>query len=128
MLGIKLVRPMKRQRETREERMPTVWIQQGTVLNLIRPLARAKQRIAKLYKERGKDLFILSGNDSDHMMDSLHFIDQAFDFAINGMHLAKIKKVVEMVEEEEKVKGITHYFDVIKYPKRGIYHCEYDPW
>ncbi len=108
--------------------MPTVWIQQGTVFNPIPPLARAKRRIAKLYYNSGKDLFILSGNDSDHDMASMHYNDSAFDFAINDVPKNLVELAAEDIGPEELLdRGITSYFDIVEYKSRGFYHIEYDP-
>jgi len=107
--------------------MSTVWIQQGTVLNLVQPLARAKQRVAKLYKKEKKDLLIMSGNDSDHMMDSKHFSDEAWDQAINGVSQEKVKNAANKVSKEDRITGVKTYVDIVAYPKKGIYHVEWDP-
>ena len=107
--------------------MPTVWIQQGTVLNLNPPIKRALRRVKRAYKNKDKDMFITSGNDSDHMMDSKHYDDDAVDFGINGMSRVEVYNAANDVGPEDVIDGVGHYFDVIKYNKRGIFHMEYDP-
>ena len=56
----------------------SVWIQQGTVFNPNIELKRKFQKYRAFCARKGRSIYITSGNDSDHMMGSMHFSDDAF--------------------------------------------------
>ena len=111
---------------------PSLYIEQGTVYNPICPLKNAEQRLRKVASKRKVDIFIVSGNDSDHLMESFHYDDRAFDPIIKGFTKTEIYKIVNNVAVEDYLynkKGelITHYFDVVAYHNNDRYHIEYQP-
>ena len=50
----------------------SLYIEQGTVYKPIQPVANAMQRIRREARKSRQDVYIVSGNDSDHQMDSFH--------------------------------------------------------
>ena len=91
----------------------SVWYKQGVHVNLIPRAANGLRKMAKLYGKEGKDLFITSGNDGSHRMDSYHFINRAWDQRQNGVSVVKMRAALG--------KG----FDVVK--ESNHIHVEYDP-
>lgn len=118
----------------------SMFVEQGTVLTLIPVANRALQRRRALGQSRNKDLFILSGNDSDHSMESRHYDNGAWDEAKSDFTYDEIYKAVNRVSVadeiyvqefcapsiiEYKLVKVTHYFDVVPYS--WGFHIEYDP-
>lgn len=101
----------------RDERkaMPAIWYKAGVSRHPMNvECERCKQRVARLYASKGKDLMITSQNDSGHMMESRHYIDDAFDFRRLGVAISLIKKAAG--------PG----FDVVL-SNNGACHIEWDP-
>ncbi len=78
-------------------------------------MRRCKGRLEKLYKRRGKDFFITSKGEGNHMAASCHYEGDALDFKRQRIAKSTIKKTCG--------KG----FDVVEYASLDIFHCEYDP-
>jgi hypothetical protein len=92
---------------------PNVWIQQGTVFNPNIELKRAFQKYRKFCNFKGFSIYITSGNDSDHLMESFHYSDDAMDILHNGSTLADMENI------------FGGNFDIVEYT--WGFHIEYDP-
>jgi hypothetical protein len=92
---------------------PNVWIQQGTRWDLNIEIKRKFQKYRMYCQKKGRSIFITSGNDSDHMMGSFHFNDDAFDMLRNGT----TKRELQMI----------FGFDYDIVPYSWGFHVEYDP-
>ena len=90
-----------------------VWFEQGCVFTPIPIVAEGFRRVVKLAKQLECNVNVTSGREGDHMVDSLHYLDRAWDMQTNKFILFKLKEVLG--------KG----WDVVEYP--WGFHCEYDP-
>ena len=91
-----------------------VWIKQG-VLGDLQPVARkGLGRVAKLFETKGRDLFITSIRDGNHMAGSLHYDGLAWD--------ERDDVRFQLIEIRE---ALGPGFDVV--PEKDHIHCEYDP-
>lgn len=97
---------------------PNVWIQQGTTFNPNIELKRAFRHVVKHSMLRGWSVYITSGSDGDHRMDSLHYIDDAVDILHNGISKTKIESLLGTDRPSAD-------FDVVRYD--WGFHIEYDP-
>lgn len=117
----------------------SLYVEQGTRLTLIPPADRALQRLRSMGQRKNKDIHVLSGNDGDHDMGSIHFDDGAFDIdeaafdskqevytIVNNVGIEdKIYVQVPLASKTYEWVQVTHYFDVVKYP--WGFHIEYQP-
>ena len=62
---------------------------------------------------KGVSIHITSGNDSDHMMGSMHYSDDAFDMLHNGTSIATLRRI------------FGKDYDIVRYS--WGFHVEYDP-
>jgi len=119
---------------------PSLYVEQGTVYKPIQPVKNAEQRLRREAHKRGVDIFIVSGNDSDHIMESLHYDDRAFDPIVKNFTKKEIFDIVNDVSVEDEIYvqfwqsnemydwvKVTHYFDVVAYANSDRYHIEYQP-
>ena len=91
-----------------------VWYKQG-VLGQLEPIAqKGKGRVAKLYAQRGLDLYITSQGEGNHMAGTFHEIGLAFDF-----------RQLEL-QEDEILEALGPGWQLIFYDN-GLAHAEYDP-
>jgi len=99
--------------------MSTVWIQQGTVFNPNIELKRRFRFLRKAAMQVGISIYVSSGNDSDHRMDSCHFSDDAIDIKdVTGEFLKYFSKsLLQQIFGDD--------FDICIY-SWGV-HIEYDP-
>ena len=96
--------------------MPNVWIKQGVLGRLSPDMRRVKGRLVALYFGQGKDFYITSLCEGNHMSNSCHYEGDAIDFKRQGMPAYKI----ELAAGES--------CDVVEYTdERDIFHVEFDP-
>lgn len=90
-----------------------IWYKQGVWGELIPEAAEALRKTAKLYYQRGEDLFVTSIRDSTHSAGSYHTTGRAWD-----QRSGKVSLV-------EHAKALGPDFDVID--ESNHRHIEYDP-
>ncbi len=90
-----------------------VWIQQGTIFTPNIELKRNFQKYRAHCQRKNINIFITSGNDSDHSMGSMHYSDDAVDVAHNGVSITIMRSF------------FGKDFDVVECS--WGYHIEYDP-
>lgn len=80
--------------------------------------------VAGVYEELGLNCVITSGDDGDHMKDSLHFEGKALDFRTNGLLPQHLRLIPGLVKT-----ALGADFDVVLENKNGVthLHVEYDP-
>lgn len=94
----------------------TVWIKQGVLGNLSPPMRRCKGRLVRLYENEGRDFYITSKGEGNHISDSCHYEESAIDFKRQGLRKSTIQSVCG------------DGFDVVEYSdERDIFHVEFDP-
>jgi len=94
--------------------MATVWIQQGVYLDLRPEMIDGLQKIKTLFKIEKRDLYITSGTEGDHQMNSFHYSGRAID-------IRKATGITKKMIEQAVKPG----FDVIPYD--WGFHIEWDP-
>lgn len=92
----------------------TVWYKTGVAGDLNTPAQKGLGKVASLYASKGKDLFVTSIRDGNHMDGSFHYIGMAFDFR-------KAASVTKVMAQE----ALGSDFDVIEHDSH--FHVEYDP-
>lgn len=92
----------------------TEWIKAGVCGHLNHQAQKCKGRIIRLYKDRGRDFFLTSVKDGNHMGGSFHPIGDAFDFLY-----------ADDVSEKEILIAAGPGFDFVFHTSH--IHCEWDP-
>jgi len=105
--------------------MSKVWIEQGVYLDLRPEMVDGLQKIRTLYMRKGVDLYITSGSEGDHQMNSFHYSGKAMDIRrAKGITKKMITDAIERVPSPSSSGSFTE-FDVVAYP--WGFHIEYDP-
>ena len=94
--------------------MATVWIQQGVYLDLRPEMIDGLQKIKTLFLKKGKDLYITSGTEGDHQMNSFHYSGMAID----------IRKATGITKGMIQ-SALGNQFDIVVYS--WGFHIEWDP-
>ena len=95
----------------------TVWKKLDVQGDLQPIAAKARGKVAKIYKEYGEDLYITSHREGRHGIISLHPDGWAFDFRYPSEEIKNLKNLIR------ESLGIN--FDVVF---EGLHiHIEYDP-
>lgn len=68
------------------------------------------------------DMIVTSGNDGEHMKDSLHYQDKALDFSVKRLNIVQKQALVKEVK-----KRLGHDYDVLIHGPVEHLHVEYDP-
>ena len=93
--------------------MNKVWIEQGVYLDLQPEMLNGLQKIRTLFMLEKQDLYITSGSEGDHQMNSFHYSGKAIDIRkAKGITKAKLQHV------------LGEHFDIISYS--WGWHCEHD--
>jgi len=86
----------------------------------------ARRRLEKAYDKKGNDLRVLSANDSQHGIGSLHPDGKAFDIEDESYDRILTKKeILTILGGNDGYELGQKYFDVVEYD--WGYHIEYDP-
>ena len=105
--------------------MNKVWIEQGVYLNLHPEMSEGLRKVKTLFMKEKKDLYILSGTEGDHQMNSFHYSGRAVDIRrATGITKAMIIEAIERAPSPSSSGGFTE-FDVVSYT--WGFHIEYDP-
>ena len=92
----------------------TVWFKMGVVGDLVPRAQKGFGRVCQVYFNRGLDVFVTSIREANHMPGSFHYIGRAFDVKSRGVPKSAIEA------------ALGTGWQVIEYPKLGIFHCELD--
>lgn len=93
-----------------------IWLKQGVIGKLNRQTRKGFGKVAKLYEEKERDMYVTSLEEGVHAPGSLHYDGGAFD--IFDPH--------KYVSKDEIISALGwRSFDVVEYD--WGYHIEYDP-
>ena len=90
------------------------WLREGVILNLHPAAAEEFRKVKRLYNSLRQELMIASGNDSEHLPDSIHYINGAVDFCKGKVLYSELIKVCNPA-----------LIDVFEFT--DLYHWEYNP-
>lgn len=86
-------------------------------------IKEARRQLEKAYHQRGNDLLILSANDSQHGVGSLHPDGKAIDIQ-DAIRILSKREILTVIGNGDYAVG-QKKFDVVEYS--WGYHIEYDP-